>query len=277
MFTSMSSAARRVLTLEDIARVAPSVFAAQPWGEVSEKYRYIPTGEIVKGLLAHGFVAIAARQSNTRIEGKQDFTRHMIRFRHEDMRSAENLGGVIPEIVLLNSHDGSSSYQIDLGLYRKVCMNGLHVKSQDVRSVRVRHSGKDDIIEQVIEGSYQIVTEAPKVIEQINHWQNIELDPKQQEAFAAAALQVRDTTLDVPPAQLLAVRRADDRSNDVWTTFNRVQENLTKGGVWGHDSNKRMRRLRGVNSVDSDTKLNRALWALTEKMAELSSPSARAA
>ena len=101
----------------------------------------------------------------------------------------------------------------------------------------------------------------------------MQLSPPEQEILAEAALELRDSALEVQPRALLMPRRWEDgdpnRERDVWRTMNTVQENLMKGGVQGRNDQGQRRRLRGITSVDADTKLNRALWVLTEKMAAL--------
>ena len=52
-------------------------------------------------------------------------------------------------------------------------------------------------------------------------------------------------------------------------TMNVTQENLMRGGVQGRNDQGQRRRLRGVTSVDADSKMNRALWVLAERMAAL--------
>ena len=73
--------------------------------------------------------------------------------------------------------------------------------------------------------------------------------------------------------QLLAPRWEDDAGDDLWRTFNRVQENAIRGGrtAWGRHAQTRPRRVtsREVTGIDGDMRLNRALWTLTERMAEL--------
>jgi hypothetical protein len=54
----------------------------------------------------------------------------------------------------------------------------------------------------------------------------------------------------------------------------RVQENVIRGGlsaVARDENGRRLRRVstRQVKGIDQDVKLNRALWQLAEKMAEL--------
>jgi hypothetical protein len=264
----------QILSLDQIQKQAPSVFATQPWHERSEKYRFFPTITIVEELIKNGFAPVSARQSNSRIVGKQHFTRHVLRFRHPDMMQACNVGEEIPELSLLNSHDGTSAYKLMLGMYRLVCRNGLTVKSQDINEITVRHSGRADLIGEVIEGSYKIIEETPKAIAQVEEWKQTRLNKEQQLAYAEAALVLRDTALDVQPNRLLSARRLADQSElngnrDLWRTFNVVQENLIRGGIVGSNANQSRVTLRAVKAVDSDTKLNRALWVLTERLGQI--------
>jgi len=82
-----------------------------------------------------------------------------------------------------------------------------------------------------------------------------------------------DTTTPIQPAQLLKQRRTGDLGDDLWTTWNVVQENAIKGGIqaYGRDDLGRPRRVksRAVTGIDQDIKLNKALWHLGAKMAEL--------
>lgn len=277
------------MTMDQIKAAAPSVFATAPWEQTSEKYRFFPTSEVLAGLMTNGFQPVAANQSSTRIEGKGDFTRHIIRLRHTDLMAKANeaieersqhlhhvISGTernflpeVPELVLLNSHDGSSSYRLMLGFFRLVCANGLIVSSSMVQECRVRHSGRENLIDEVLEGSFQIINEAPKAIAQIEQWRGIDLTRPEQEAFAKAAIQARETTMEVRPDEVLNVRRFADKGTDLWSTMNVVQENLTKGGYRGINAKGESRHVRGVKSVDGDTKLNKALWTLAEEMAKI--------
>ncbi|WP_122233569.1 DUF932 domain-containing protein, partial [Pseudomonas syringae] len=99
-----------------------------------------------------------------------------------------------------------------------------------------------------------------------------QLDQDEQEAFALAALAYRYDPAEGPapvtPSQLLMPRRREDRSSDLWTTFNRVQENTIKGGLTGRNKQGRRTTTRAVNRIDQDVKLNRALWVLAQAMGE---------
>ncbi len=56
---------------------------------------------------------------------------------------------------------------------------------------------------------------------------------------------------------------------DLWSVFNRTQENLTKGGLHGRSANGRRQQTRPVQGIDSDVRLNRALWMLADGLRQL--------
>jgi hypothetical protein len=90
-------------------------------------------------------------------------------------------------------------------------------------------------------------------------------------ALAEAAISLRwdEGREPVTPAQVLTVRRSADQGNDAFTTLNVVQENILKGGLRGRDSSGNRRKTRAVSSIDENTRLNKALWRLTEEMARI--------
>jgi len=73
----------------------------------------------------------------------------------------------------------------------------------------------------------------------------------------------------ITTTQLLAPRRLEDSGNTLWKTFNRVQENLTKGGLKYKTQNGRRNKTRAITSINRDIQLNKALWTLAEEMKKL--------
>lgn len=262
------------LNNDQLLRNAPSIFTNDSAVRTSSKYQHISTEQIVNGLEKIGYGVFSARQSATRLADKRLFAKHELRFR--PIGCAPTVGGLFPEIVLINSHDGLSSYRLMAGIYRLVCSNGL-ISGQTSAEVRVRHQG--DILGDVIEGSYEVIESAHGMIGMANQMERIELAPKERILLAEAAHAIRFKEDDemgkiITPDQLLSVRRRDELSkNDLFTTFNIVQENVIKGGLrgWGRDSKGYRKRVstRAVKSIDQNTSLNRALWTLAEKMMEL--------
>jgi hypothetical protein len=73
----------------------------------------------------------------------------------------------------------------------------------------------------------------------------------------------------VEAERLLRPRRHADNKADLWTAFNRVQENIIKGGVSGRSTTGRRLSTRAIGGVTENVKLNRALWTLADGRAEL--------
>lgn len=282
-FTSASS---QPLTLDQIARYAPSAMAVSAHASRSDRYTYLPTVEVIRGMEKAGFMPFKATQSRTRDEGRREFTKHMIRFRHLDLARPFNVGELIPEVVLVNSHDGTSAYKLMAGIFRLVCTNGLIVSESMQASISVMHKG--DVVGQVIEASMQIAQSSQKSLSTIGDWSRLQLTSGEQSAFAEAAHTLRfadsegHTTTPITSAQLLQPRRSEDVGSDLWRTLNRVQENSVRGGLHAvqRDANgRRLRRVttRPISGIDQDVRLNRALWTLAERMAELKTGQAIAA
>lgn len=264
--------AQQPLTESQIMSAAPSVFASSAHESRSDRYAYIPTADILRGLAKEGFDVYSAKQSRARSDEKAGHTKHMLRLRHRSMQ-ARVVGDSAPEIVLVNSHDGSSSYQMMGGMYRLACSNGLVVPDSICASVRVSHTGK--VLDRVTDGAFEVLDGLTRVIENRDEMRAIALTGEEQAAFANAAAILRfDSDYGEPPpvtaAQLNRARRADDAAGDLWSAMNRVQENAIKGGLRGmtRDANGRTktRRTREVTGIDQDVRLNRAIWALAEQM-----------
>lgn len=267
-FTPQSPVLRSEYPLSDdqIRAVAPSIFAQAPHGSRSERYSYIPTATVLHELRGEGFQPFMVCQTRVRQEGRRDFTKHMIRLRH----ASQINGREANEIILLNSHDGTSSYQMLAGMFRFVCQNGL-VCGDTVADVRVPHKG--DVAGQVIKGAYEVLNGFGQAQQSRESMQAITLDAGESEVFARAALTLKydDPAKPAPitETQILMPRRTDDDRRDLWSVFNRTQENLIKGGLRARAANGRRQSTRPVQGIDQNLRLNRALWLLADGMRKL--------
>jgi hypothetical protein len=290
-FTGMQNHERmdHPLTNDELVTLAPSIFAKTAHESRSARFTPVPTIDVVDGLRAAGFQPFAAKQAKCREEGRADFTKHLVRFRRPDQNNGHWVNDdAIAEVVLVNANDGTSSYQLYAGIFRTLCLNGLFVADSAIQSVRVGHTGK--IIDKVVEGSYAVLEQTTKALEVRDQWAGIELAPREQMAFARAAHALRFEEREegaqpnaIQPEHMLKVRRDADQPGNLWTVFNRVQENALKGGLTaftkaGHYANeqgetvyKPSRRVetRAVKGIDQDVKLNKALWTLAQEMAAL--------
>jgi hypothetical protein len=173
----------------------------------------------------------------------------------------------VPEVVFLNSHDGTSSYQLRLGLFRAVCTNGLIVSVGAFPAYCVAHRG--DIVDEVVTVALEASERFETLAGRVERMEQRLLAQDEQLGFARKALALRFPELDkagMQPSQLLGCRRVDDSSNNLWTVFNRVQENLLGGGLIRHTESGRLSRTRRITSIREDVRLNGRLWDLAEEV-----------
>ena len=112
----------------------------------------------------------------------------------------------------------------------------------------------------------------PRVGELVNRFRSRELAGSEAYDFAGHALLLRYNSLEeapVEPGTLLKARRREDEPLDLWSTMNRVGENLEKGGIsdWHLDRRGAMRSVRPLKGIDSRVSLNKGLWGLAERLA----------
>jgi len=258
------------LAEDQMRQAAPSIFAAGKHASRSERYTYIPTIEVLRGLRKEGFEPFLVAQSKSRIEGKTEFTKHMIRMRHAGQLSTRPEAN---EIILINSHDGASSYQMLAGVFRFVCCNGL-VVGDVANDIRIPHKGS--IEGDVIEGAFRVLEDFEAVDASTEGMKALDLKPDEERAFATAALALRygERTEGQPPTpitveQLTEARRFEDVGHSLWLSMNRVQSNMMQGGQPGRSAQGRRMHTRPVGSIDRTITLNRALWVLAEEMRKI--------
>lgn len=267
----------RAMTEDEMRRIAPSIFATAAHESRSERFQPIPTIEILRGLTKEGFVPVGAKQSMSRTEGKAEFTKHLIRLRRIDDGKVYNVGDTVCEILLKNANDGTSAYELMAGLFRVRCLNSLVAQTGKIEEFKVRHSG--DVQAKVIEGTYTVLKGAEHALSAPQDWSSLRLNAEEKQILAQSAHLLRfgdgdgATKTPIKPEQLLTQRRAGDVADDLWTTWNVVQENAIKGGIRAvaRDEFGRPRRMksRAVTGIDQDIKLNKALWLLGAEMAKL--------
>lgn len=255
----------RPLSNDEIAEVAPSILAQAPHESRSARYSYIPTVDVLDALRREGFQPFMVCQTRVRDDDRRAYTKHMIRLRH----AGAIAGREANEIILLNSHDGSSLFQLVGGCFRFVCQNGM-VCGDTIADIRVPHKG--NVVGEVIEGAFRMLDSFEAATEQREGMMASVLDEGEQTAFARAALALRydeGKPAPVTERQLLAPRRVEDRAPDLWSTFSRVQENMIRGGLHGRNVKGRSTTTRAITGIDQNIRLNRALWLLADELRRL--------
>ncbi|MGC1862887.1 MAG: DUF932 domain-containing protein, partial [Methylocystis sp.] len=194
----------RALSQDEMRRAAPSIFAARPHVNRSERFRAIPTIEVLCGLEQEGFFAVGVKQSGSRDATKTGYTKHMIRLRRLDNAQKYRVGDTVCEIILRNANDGTAAYELMAGLFRIRCLNSLVAQIATIDSIKVRHSG--DALQKVIDGTYRVLGQAEAVLAAPRDWSRIALARDAIAALAASAHALRFGDADgkaktpIPPA-----------------------------------------------------------------------------
>lgn len=259
------------LALEAIRQVCPAVFATEAHSSRGPRYRYVPTITPLEKLLANGWHVYEAAQQRAHAKERDPYMKHMLRLRRTDVVGYTRNQDGVPEVVLINAHDGTAAYHLKGGFFRFICTNGLMVGTV-VAGFIVRHTVGPQTAQEVLEAGERVVTDSfPAMLTQIDKWRGITLKSEHRFRLAERALGLRyGAMLPKFPAQdLLHPRRKEDEGHDLWTTLNVIQENVLNGG-WEVRSMAYARRsaVRPIERVTSIAAINGGIWDEAHKIAE---------
>jgi hypothetical protein len=242
-------------SLEQIKKIAPSVFTTEKAPHLTDKYIQTPTSRVVEDLMSLGWQVTKAQEVKAR-KG-QGFQKHIIVFRNpEIMIKGKDGDDSFPQILLTNSHDGKAAFNFRVGIFRLVCSNGLVISDADFSNVSIRHINYT--FESLQAKVAEMITKLPNLVQKINLFKSTELTEDQMADFAQKAMQLR-TKERVNIMDVLTPDRPQDSGNDLWVVFNRVQEKLLGGS---YRAGKR--KARSVKNFQKDIELNEKLFELAE-------------
>ncbi len=99
-------------------------------------------------------------------------------------------------------------------------------------------------------------------------WAYVRDDRNQALAQAALTYRYGDEHQPVTTADILTPRRREDYGQDLWSAYQTIQENMLKGGISGRSAKGKRIHTRAIHNIDTDIKLNRALWVMAETLLE---------
>lgn len=263
------------LTEKEIRAFAPVVFNDEPREGLSQSYMPVKSWDIITELRDHGYVPTEVQLRHR--AGALDTTAHTIRFSQFDARSKMlTRGDVSPQLMMRNALDGSAHLEFWHALLRMLCSNGLIVSdSSDVRPLAVRHLASPTLA--AIMAIQEISDQSKMMFQHIEAMRKTALSDKQQIRMAHGALALMNTKGAVQAHDLLTARRPEDVGPDVWRTFNRIQENIVRGGVNGKTTDNRPTRTRGLSGIGAQLNANTALWSLAMEAIGRASDSSKSA
>jgi len=265
-------------TLDEVREFVPAAFATAPKDNVSSRYSFVSTVELLKGFEKLGWFPHSSKQMG---KGKDNFSRHMIRLDNPSLGFLSLKGdNVKPQVIVDNSHDRTSNIMGHLGLFRLVCSNGLVVAMPGMySSIKLRHIGID--FEELRKLSEEIANQYTVIGSHVSNMQNFTLNQDQAEEFVMKAIAYRDpatfinedgtinfdeVTERVNPVSVLEPIRGEDKADNLWTVFNVVQERLVKGLYEKQNpDNGRKSSPRGITNASRSIEFNKVLWSIAEE------------
>jgi hypothetical protein len=251
-------------SLDQLQSIAPSIFAEQPANKVSSRYGFVPTVSVVEELQNRGLVPVFAGQTLSRDEENRPFAKHLLRFRPQYAPTV--VGQSVPEVVLMNSHDGSSGFKLWLGLFRMVCCNGMIVSDGVLGQVSVSH--RSNAAQIVGDQSIGFMGQIDHIEDRVQRFMDRVLSPLEQGQLADTAATIRwgkDRPAGLDHNNLLIARRFEDTGSTLWAVLNRIQENVIKGGV-NLNRPRRQSSTRLLRSVSDDARVNARLWEAADAL-----------
>ena len=249
-----------IYTPELIKSIAPSVFATQPSEKLSDKYVFVPTDEIIESFLKEGWKISEVKQNGKGVHGV-----HQIKFRNGEL---PKVGDTLFEAVVRNSHNGMSTLSVSAGLFRLCCSNGLTVPTSTAESFKVRHSRFD--LDEVKRLTESFAGKLPKIESSVKRMMEREMTIDEKIEFVRKSVGIRfgqDKVLnELQIVGLLTPNRDEDQGDDLWTTFNVVQEKYIRGGIETTSQRGRRTKLRGLENIMAVNQVNTKLWTLAEEM-----------
>jgi len=210
-----------------ITRDSAPVTTQTSIGGLSPRYSHITSTRIADTLRQANWFFSDGTARRARTPERAAHAAHVLRFRNPSLPA---INGNIIEAVLLNSHDGSTAFQLGFGVYRTACANGLVVCTQSLGAIRLVHSGLN--LQAVFNAAAALTDRAPEVAATVERWSSITLDGEQQLSLARRAVRARwNNSTFVDMVELLRPQRMEDTGSDLWTSFNRIQERMLRGGM----------------------------------------------
>ena len=257
------------LSNDELFNVAPSIFSESPIETVSNKYAFVPTHKLLDIFRDAGYYPIMASESKAR-EENQGYQKHIIQFRSLENLLRPNAKDEYEDIVLTNSHNRTSSFIVDLAIFRIVCSNMLVVPSKSFVHASIVHVGFTQ--EKVKNAIAEVTSYMPKIKEIVATFKSISLTKAEEQMLANAAIDIRfDTnTHYIEADELLKVNYEEDYVPTLWSAYNRIQEAMIRGGV-------KMKNLvtgknftsKAINGIDATIKFNKELFEIVQNVALL--------
>jgi hypothetical protein len=271
------------MELAEIAEICPAVLTETAAPETSGRYGFINTMDAMQILGDYGFRPTQATQRPSRKASHKPFAMHAISFAHDSDLGQSNWESR-PEVTIFNSHDGKACLSLYAGVYRAICSN--HLLGGDGFKSKMRHShttanGFESMLKET-------AANLPRMMQRVAALQETTVDDQSAIDFAYNAAALRWERAHPEQAKpgayfnhqtvrdMFQANRYEDQGANAWKTFNRIQENIMRGGPSIVSLTSRaketgqgwkLRKSKAITSLPKTIDINRKLWDLADALA----------
>lgn len=215
--------------------------------KINQKEFYIPTLDVVNKLRNEGWQLNGVDEQR----GKSRKTiNNFVQMIHPDFAVKNNKGKdeAWTSLTITNSCNGAKPLEMNIGMFRQVCSNGLirfdkQAEQEKIKHIEVNANNLDKFITSV-------TNKTDLILNDVLQMKRKGLTYEEMKELAIEAAKLKHTNLDdINIDDLFAVNRVEDEGNDLWTVYNRIQENLTQD----------------VTNIKADINLNKQLYRLANQ------------
>lgn len=246
---------------------------------VSDRYKIINTGQVLNKLIKSGFepidIDIAGVRPNS---NKNGYQAHKIILENKELTELMPEGNKF-QLLLYNSYDKSAPLTLQLGVFRFACDNGL-VVGDAYGCFKMKHIG--DVESQLDTFIHDLPHKIAKLIDQINKFKSITLNPIQERKFILDTLYntvLKDNQTIIENNQLFkefnVPKRDADLGRNLYVVLNRLQEHILRGGVptqqigfndKGQPNRIMLKHTRPIANILKNKAFNEIIWSEASKL-----------
>jgi hypothetical protein len=247
------------LSYEQAVNKCPAIAASAPSSKVSKHYAFIPTSEILQKALASDWLVHNVKK------GRGSLGAHQVSLVHKSQVTESTTEG-FPQVLIMNSHDLTKRFSLNVGFFRLVCSNGLIAPtglcSYIAPTLHRQAKGQEEsLFDSLMPGLENAFNQYSTITSKITEMKSRNLSDEERMYLARYAYYIRFRYRMSQPkkfdaSEILKPRREIDNTKTLWHTFNVIQENITLGGP---------RIGKGITQFQDDTRFNQEFWTGVDK------------
>lgn len=244
---------------------------------LGDTYGFVSTRDVLNVFENKGWKVVNEQIMGTRNPERQGYQKHLLRMEHADFPRIPGLTEANTsrvQLCLLNSHDGTSSFRVFLGLIRMACLNGM-ISGTSLKDFRAYHS--KNVLSRLADGIEQVAGNIPELFKNVAHLQSKQLSLPALTELTKTMVDMRlrnvRKIVAVDYASATHAIRDEDMHDDAFTAVNRLQEKIIRGGIaYAYERNVKddngnvigsrltHTTTRRLSSIAGQISLNRALF-----------------